>query len=141
MPRFLSLLFLFALFAGLGCRQCGERTYLFPRLRERLSGDDDDSKQSSAERSGSAKDCCPDGRPVSRSGAGFAGETLSYPGGTVYPSYPSGPPYSPPSNELPPPGSYIPSPGVPYPSAQPHPVDSSRFLPKSGGTMTGDAKK
>jgi len=136
--------FLVAIFGlGLvGCQnQCGERRYLFPCLRERLSRDDDSP---AVNRSATGKDVCTDGTPVSRNGAGFGGETLSYPGsgGMIYngPTYPADQPFpsaTPRPDELPAPG-YITPPGLPSnPYSQPRSIDS-RLQPKSGGTMTGD---
>ncbi len=145
MPRSLRSSLLLLGFVALGCNQCGERRYLFPGLHERLSGDHDSSSSGEAKRSGSGKDC--EGTAVSRNGSGFAGETLSYPGGVIYtgPSYPSGPPYIVPGgsrpDELPAPG-YIAPPGVPSnPYATPRSIDSTKMLPKIGGTMTGDPRR
>ena len=135
MPRSLKCFLLLLGLTAVGCNQCGERRKLFPRLHDRLDGDN-----SSSRRDGD-KDCCPNGSPVSRNGAGFGGETLSYPGLIVYPS---GQPYptNPRSDELPQPGGYIPNPGLPSnPYAQPRSIDSTKMLPKTGGTMTGDPRK
>ena len=138
MPRSLCCFILLLALSGVGCHHCGERHYLFPRLHERLS-EHDDPKGSSSALAGSGKDCCPDGHPVSRNGAGFGGGEVIYSG-----PYPAGQPYVQPANprsdELPQPGGYITPPGVPY--APQRPIDSTKFLPKSsGGTMTGDPRK
>ena len=135
MPRSLRCFLMLLLFSGIGCRQCGERNYLFPRLRDRLDGDEDDNR-TGALRNGS-KDCGPDGRPVSRNGSGFGNGEVIY----VGPSYPAGQPqpYNPRPDELPQPGGFIPSPGVPF--APQRSIDSTKLLPKTGGTMTGDPKK
>ena len=141
MPRSLKCFLLLLGLTAVGCNQCGERRHLFPRLHERLNLDGNHNDASEARRNGTGKDCCPDGSPVSRNGAGFGGETLSYPGPIVYPS---GQPYpaNPRSDELPQPGGYIPNPGLPSnPNAQPRAIDSTKILPKTGGTMTGDPRK
>ena len=150
MPRSLRCFFLLIGLSALGCNQCGERPRLFPRLQERLNPDGNHTESNNARRNGAGKDCGPDGVPVSRNGSGFGGETLSYPGngGVIYngPSYPSGQPYpaNPRPDELPAPGGYITPPGVPsnpYPNAIPRAIDSTKTLPKTGGTMTGDPRK
>ena len=135
MPRSLRVFLLLLVFAPLGCNTCGERHYLFPRLHERLSHDDENHDPRKV---GTSKDC-PDGHPVSRNN-GFGNGEVIY----VGPSYPAGQPqpYNPRPDELPLPGGYIPSPGVPQnPYAQPRPIDSTKLLPKTGGTMTGDPRK
>lgn len=148
MSRSLRYLFLLFVFTAVGCNQCGERRHLFPCLHDRMSRDDgpDNTRDRDARRTGTGKECCPEGSAVSRNGASFGGETLSYPGngGMIYsgPSYPMGQPYpsgNPRSDELPPPGSTIPSPGVPY--APNRPIDSTKLQPKMGGMMTGDLKR
>ena len=140
MPRTPLCILMLLIVSGIGCRQCGERQGLFSRLRDRLDGDDDN--RSDALRGSTGRDCGPDGRPVSRkgNGSGFGTGEVIY----VGPSYPAGQPqpYNSRPDELPQPGGYIPSPGVPMnPYAQPRPVDSTKLLPKPGGTMTGDPKK
>ena len=142
MPRTLRcFLLLIVLGAAVGCRsECGERRHLFPRLHERLNLDGNHNDANEARRSGLGKNDCHDGTPVSRNGTGFGGETMSYPGpGTIiYPSGQPSPANNPRSDELPQPG-FISPPGVPYaPNRQ---IDSSKSMPKPGGTMTGDPKK
>ena len=140
MPRTLRCFLLLLAFAPLGCNTCGERQYLFPRLHERLSGDSDSSE---SRQSALGKECGPDGHPVSRSkGGGFGNGEVIYVGPAMPVGQPYAQPYNPRPDELPQPGGYIPSPGVPSnPYAQPRPVDSTKLLPKAGGTMTGDPKK
>ncbi len=137
MPRSLRCFLLLIAFAPLGCNTCGERKYLFPLLHERLSGDEG----SDSSRSATGKECGPNGHPVSRnnSGAGYGNGEVIYVGPAMPAGQPYAQPYNPRPDELPQPGGYIPSPGVPF--APQRPVDSTKLLPKPGGTMTGDPKK